>query len=58
MSAPPAVSPELRAFCDRVLVPALLERFRAERIAEPRIPPAAPVLRPTSVDFGKSELHG
>jgi hypothetical protein len=40
------MSPELRAFIDRVIVPALLERFLREQAIDPT--PQGPPLRPAA----------
>lgn len=48
----PIMTPELRAFCDRVIVPALLERFHAERAAAHPMPA---IDAPTVVN---TSLHG
>jgi hypothetical protein len=50
MSAPLAVSPALRAFCDRVIVPALLERFLRDQAVAASPPPPGN-------DFNKPEAR-
>jgi len=49
MKMMPMMSPELRALCDRVVVPALLERFLRDQTTTP---PPTP-----HVDFRKPEAR-